>query len=353
MSQRTLSGLLAAPLLVAMWLFVMLSPLPYVTYRPGPTVDILAEQEGKEIVEVSGHQAYYEDGAEGGELRLTTIYVDQPEEDVNLVELMEAWLDDDSAVYPREAVYAPDETDEDKDVESSVQMVSSQDAAIATALKELDYDVEEVVEILHVSKDMPADGKLEVRDVLLRVGDTPIREVQDVVDAVEATRPGQPLPFVVRRDGKELTVEVTPREVDGNPRVGISPGPGFTFPFEVNVDVGDNIGGPSAGLMFSLAIYDTLTPGSLTGGHVVAGSGTIDADGKVGPIGGVQQKIAGAEQAQSELFLMAADNCADAAGVDPGDMLLVSVTTMHEAREAIETWVDDPDATLPTCEDET
>ena len=110
---------------------------------------------------------------------------------------------------------------------------------------------------------------------------------------------GQPLTFVVRRKGTEVSVDVTPREVDGDKRIGITPGPGFTFPFDVSVDIGDNIGGPSAGLMFSLAIYDTLTPGSLTGGEVVAGSGTIDSDGKTGPIGGIAQKIAGAEAADA------------------------------------------------------
>ncbi len=157
--------------------------------------------------------------------------------------------------------------------------------------------------------------------------------------------------FLVRRDGKPVTVVVKPRVVDGDLRVGVTSGPGFIFPFQVSVDIPEDIGGPSAGLMFSLAIYDTLTPGSLTGGQIVAGTGTIDATGKVGPIGGIQQKVVAARQSGAELFLVPADNCADATGAPNEGMRLVKATTMHEARQSIAAWVKDPDATLPTCEE--
>ncbi len=347
MSQRTIAGLAAVSLLLGLVAVVATQPLAYVTYRPGPTVDILASRDGNEIVQVSGHEVYRDDG----ELRLTTIYVDQPQERVTLARLLSAWVNTDEAVYPRSAVYAPNETDKSSDAESAVQMVSSQDAAIATALRELGYDVQPEVEVLYVEKKLPADGKLKVRDILLKVGDTEIATPQDVVKAVDGAPVDQPLTFLVRRAGKEVSVEVEPRLVEGDKRIGITPGNGFTFPFDVSVDIGDAIGGPSAGLMFSLAIYDTLTPGSLTGGAVVAGSGTIDADGNTGPIGGIQQKIAGAEAADAKLFLVAAGNCPDTIGLDTGDMRLVKATTMHDAVNAITSWVSDPDADLPTCED--
>lgn len=347
MSQRTLAAMLAVPLLIGLFVVVGTQPLPYVTYRPGPTVDILAARDGKEIVEVSGHKAYRDDG----ELRMTTIYVDQPQDDVTLEELLRAWIDPKEAVYPYESVYAPEDTDESSDAESAVQMVSSQDSAIATALTELGYDVEPEIEVLHVDKDLPADGKLKVRDILLSVGGTEINSAEDVVTAVDKAPAGQPLTFVVRRKGQAVTASITPREVDGDKRIGITPGPGFTFPFDVSVDIGENIGGPSAGLMFSLAIYDTLTPGSLTGGAVIAGTGEINADGTTGRIGGIQQKIAGAEAAGASLFMVPVGNCPDTTDLDPGDMRLVRVDTMHDAVEAITTWVDDHDAALPTCED--
>lgn len=347
MSQRTLAAILAVPLLLGLLTVVTTQPLPYVTYRPGPTVDILAAPDGEEYVEVTGAETYRDDG----ELRLTTIYVDQPQERVSLEQLMRAWIDPKQAVYPYDSVYGPDETDESNDAESAVQMVSSQDAAVATALTELGYDVEPETEVLFVEEDLPADGVLRVGDTLLEVGGQDIDSAQDVVEAVDAAPKGQPIEFRLRRQGQELTRAVRPREIDGDWRVGITPGPGFTFPFDVTVDVGGDIGGPSAGLMFSLAIYDTLTPGSLTGGEVVAGSGTIDAEGRVGPIGGVQQKIAGARDAGAKLFLVAAPNCSSATGFDTGDLRLVRVETMHDAIESITSWVDDPDAALPTCED--
>ncbi len=347
MSQRTLAAMLAVPLLIGLFVVVGTQPLPYVTYRPGPTVDILAARDGKEIVEVSGHKTYRDDG----ELRMTTIYVDQPQDDVTLEELLRAWVDPKEAVYPYDAVYAPDETDESSDAESAVQMVSSQDSAVATALTELGYDVEPEIEVLHVEKKLPADGKLKVRDILLSVGGTAINSAEDVVKAVDEAPLGQPLTFVVRRKGQAVTASVTPREVDGDTRIGITPGPGFTFPFDVSVNIGENIGGPSAGLMFSLAIYDTLTPGSLSGGEVIAGTGEINPDGTTGPIGGIAQKIAGAEAAGARLFMVPVDNCSDTTDLDPGDMRLVKVETMHDAVEAISAWADDHEAALPTCED--
>ena len=347
MSQRTRAGLLALCLLAVLWGTALLVPLPYVTYYPGPTVDILATNDGEETVQVNGHKAYYDDG----ELRMTTVYVSTPQEHVTLPDLLRAYFDPDAAVWPRSSVYAPDETDESNDRESAVAMVSSQDTAVAAALTELGEKVDPIVEVLDVTPGLPADGKLEVRDVLLEVGGTKITGAQDVVDAVDRAKAGQPIRFVVRRGEKEVTTDITPRKVGDDLRVGITPGVGFDFPYRVSVDIADNIGGPSAGLMMSLAIYDTLTPGSVTDGFDIAGTGTITPSGEVGPIGGIQQKIAAARDAGADLFLVPADNCDGIGGVDPGDMRLAKATTMHDAVETLSTWVDDPNAPLPSCED--
>ncbi len=302
---------------------------------------------GEETVQVTGHKSYYDDG----ELRMTTIFVSQPEESVTLPELLRAYFSPDAAVWPRSAVYAPEETDESSDRESVGAMVSSQDTAVAAALTELGEKINPVVDIVDITPGMPAEGKLEVRDVLVRVGGTAISEAQDVVDAIEGAPKGDPVPFVVRRAGKQLTVDVTPRTVDGNYRVGFTPGVGFDFPYRVNVNIPERIGGPSAGLMMSLAIFDTLTPGSLTDGAAIAGTGTITPSGKVGPIGGIQQKIVGARDAGAELFFVPADNCDGFGGVDTGDMRLAKATTMHRAVETVAAWVADHDAPLPSCKD--
>ncbi|NYG55270.1 YlbL family protein [Nocardioides perillae] len=347
-SQRTVAGLVAVPLLLVLWLAAALLPVPFVTYEPGLTLDVLASDDGRERIQVQGARTYRTDG----ELRMTTVYVTQPRARVNLFSAMGAWLDDERAVYPYDAVYDEDETAEETRRESSVQMVSSQDAATAAALRELGYDVTPVVEVLNVTEGLPAEGRLQVRDVIEAVDGQEISSAEQVGQVVRAAGAGTPVEFEVRRDGRERTVTVEPEATEDGPLVGILPGPGYRFPFQVDVEVPDSIGGPSAGLMFSLAIYDTLTPGSLTGGRVVAGTGTVDAQGDVGPIGGIAQKIPAARDAGAGLFLVPPDNCAEALRAPRGDVRLVRAETMHDARLAIEAWVEDPDAELPACTEE-
>lgn len=347
MTQRTMAGLLALVLLVGLWAYALTTPVRYVTYHPGLTVDVLGEGDrGDEIVQINGQKTY----RDGGQLRMTTVYRTQPEAEVNIFEAMEAWLDPDAALYPYDAVYRPDETKEEAETESAVMMVSSQDSATAVALRELGHEVKQVVEVLNVGTDVPAEGKLKVRDIIRAVNGKTITSSQDIVDIVEATKPGESLTFSITRKKIDNDVRVTPKLIDGKPRVGITPGPGFEFPFDVTVGIDPTIGGPSAGLLFSLAIYDTLTPGSLTGDAIVAGTGTIDSDGKVGPIGGIQQKIAASRDADAALFLVPPDNCADVVGLDDPGLRLVRAETMHKAVKAIKAWVEDHDAKLPTCE---
>jgi PDZ domain-containing protein len=345
MTQRIWAGLIALPLLVALWVAAILTPLPYVTYAPGLTVDVLGAPDGRETIQVSGHKTYRTDG----ELRMTTVFVTQPDAKLNLFNVMGRWFRSDDAVYPYGAVYQEGESDAQNKVEGQIQMVSSQDAAIAVALTELGIDYDPAVRVFGVDEGTPAEGVLEVGDLILAVDGKPVATTDDVRQAVEDAGADQPVTLRVLSKGKERTVRITPDEVDGAPRLGVRLLPAYHFPFDVSVDIDPGIGGPSAGLMFSLGIYDTLTPGSLTGGHVVAGTGTMDPSGKVGPIGGIQQKIAGARDAGAELFLVPPDNCAEALGADNGDMRLVRADTMHDAVQAVEAWVDDPDAELPTC----
>ncbi len=346
MSRRTRTTLVVLPILLALWATAFLLPLPYVTYSPGPTVDVLGAKKGEEYISVEGRETFRDDG----ELRMTTVYVTFPDGRVSLFDAARAWLDPDRAVVPREAVYAKDETRESAEQESAVQMVSSQDVAIAAALSELGVDVDAVIEVLSVVKDQPADGKLEIRDVLTAANGEALTSTQQIVDAVQATPKGGSISFDILRDGKAQTVKITPKTIDGVQRIGIVPGPGYSFPYEINVDIGDDIGGPSAGLIFALGIYDTLTPGSMTDGKVVAGTGTITQEGQVGPIGGIQQKIAAARDEGAEIFLVPSANCAEALGASNGDMELVKAESLHDARLALEEWVEDPDASLPTCE---
>lgn len=348
MSQRTLAALLAVPLVLAMLVAAAFTELPYATYAPGPTVDVLDQPNGSETIAVRGVKTYRDQG----QLRLTTVSVSPVGERLSLPELMSAWWSDDRAVYPYDYVHPEDVTPEEDERQGAVSMVTSQDVAIANALRALDYDVEPTLQVAFVVPDSPADGVLEVRDVLLRVNGQEITDPEEMVATIQGTEPGEQVTFVLERDGERRTVSVTPREEDGVVRVGFTPGQGFRYPFPVSVNIDPDIGGPSAGMVFALGIYDTLTEGSLTGGRAVAGTGTIDLDGAVGPIGGIQQKIAGAERDGAELFLVPADNCADAAQVDDGAPRLVRVETFEDALESVQAWAEDPDADLPTCEED-
>ncbi|MFS3128521.1 PDZ domain-containing protein [Nocardioides sp. Bht2] len=349
MSRRSLATVIAVPLMVGLWLAAALIPVPYVTSRPGLTVDVLAEAQGREIIEVEGHRTYYD----GGELRMTTVASDGAEDNVSLFSAIRAWLSDDEAVQPFDSVYQRGETNKQNREQAHQDMVTSQDVAVAVALKELGYKVPIGVKVSGLSEDSPSEGKLQVGDELIQVGETKVTDPDVLLAAVKKATAGKPLPVVVKRDGKRVEVEVTPKKItdsDGERVVlGISIGTGFVFPFDVQVNINPAIGGPSAGLIFSLAIYDTLTEGSMTGGRNIAGTGALDVDGTVEPIGGIQQKIAGARDSGSELFLVPADNCDEAIGADNGDMRLAKVATWRDAYNAIEAFAANRDAKLPSC----
>jgi len=345
-TQRMIAAVAAVPLVLALVVVAWVKPLPFATYGPGPTLDVLGSVDGKEIVQVSGHKTYRDQG----QLRMVTVSVSRPRTKQSMWELVTTWLNRSDAVYPYSAVYPDDQTQEQSKQEGQVEMSTSQQSAEVAALSELGYDMTpKGLEVGAITPGSPADGALDVGDRFVSVGGKAVTAPQDIVDAIQAAPGTGAVPIVVERDAKQETVQVTPTDVDGTKKIGVTISPSYDFPFGVSVDVDPNIGGPSAGLMFSLAIYDTLTPGSLTGDKVVAGTGTIDTDGTVGPIGGIQQKIVGAREAGAQLFLVPKDNCEDVAGAHHGDMRLVEATTMHEARKAIETWVKNPKATLPTC----
>jgi Lon-like protease len=348
MSRRTLAIVIAVPLTALLLIAALVLPIPYVLYQPGTTVDVLSTAGGEERIQVTGHKAYYDDG----ELRMVTIYVTNPGDEISLGTALWGWVSRDDAVRPYASVYGDDETAKENDQESAYQMATSQDVAIAVAMKALGYDVPSVPVVSPIEKGLPADGKLQPGDHLVTIGGKKISAWADVVESISTSEAGKPLTFVVDRNGTRTTVVVTPQTIDGRTRVGISEAYDYKFPFDVRINIDENIGGPSAGLMFSLSIYDTLTPGSLTGGHIIAGTGEIRPDGSVGPIGGVQQKIAAARDAKAELFLVPAANCDEAVDAPKDDVRLARVETMQQAKDVVEKFAADPDAVLPTCEDE-
>ncbi len=352
MTQRWIAFAFALPLTLLLLVLAAFVPLPYSVYSPGPTFDILAKDANEaEIIQVAGHQVYRDDG----EIRFTTVRSTARDDQQSLFQALGAWFDSDRAVIPYDIAHPPDQTAEDEEREGAVSMITSQDTAIAVAMRELGYEVpSDAVQVAHVDENGAAFGKLRVRDKFLEVDGVPVKTGEEIVEAVEQHGAGDPVELMIERDRRKLTVEIEPRlvEVQGEdqkqPRIGISLGTGYDFPFEVSIKVDPSIGGPSAGLMFSLAIYDTLTPGSLTDGEIIAGTGELAEDGKVGPIGGIEQKIAAAEDAGAELFFVPKDNCDDVKDLDP-DLTMVRATSMHEALQALESWDKDRDAELPSC----
>lgn len=350
MTRRALATMLVFGLLVVLVAVAVFAPVPYVTMSPGPTVNVLGRPDGKPIIDVSGHQTY----AAKGQLRLVTVSVTNPTAQISLVDAVTAWFDPNRAVYPRDVIYPPQQTAQDAERQSSVEMVDSQDTAIAAALTELGYHLSTQVEVLSVTKGSPADGKLKVHDKILRVNGRAMKNAGQVSGAIQRTGAGRPASFVVRRGHATEHLRITPNAAPQGPKkalIGITVGTGYDFPFDVSVRLGEDIGGPSAGLMFSLGVYDTLTPGSLTGGTVVAGTGTIDREGHVGPIGGIQQKIVGAARAGAKVFFVPPGNCSAArhADVAKDQIRLVKAPTMHSAVQSLKTYRRNSHARLPSC----
>lgn len=349
MTQRWIAFAFAAPLTVVLLVAVLLAPLPYSVYSPGPTFDVLGKDVNEsEIIQVVGHKSYRDDG----QIRFTTVSASPLGEKERLFTALEAWIDPHRAVIPYDIAHPEDQTAKDEERQGQVSMITSQGTAIANAMRELGYKVPTGIQVAYVDKDGTAFGKLRVRDKILEVDGARLKDAQQLVDTIQKHGPGDPVALLIERNHKRLTVDVEPEEtvVDGDKamRIGITPGLGYDFPFDVTIQVDPSIGGPSAGLMFSLAVYDTLTPGSLTDGETIAGTGELFDDGAVGPIGGIAQKIAGAEDAGAELFFVPKDNCDDVQGIDT-DMELVKATTMHGAVASLKAWDADRDADLPRC----
>ncbi len=350
MSRRSVASLLAVGMLLGLFVVAVREPVPYVTVSPGPTVDVLGESGDKPIVQVRGHKTY----PTSGQLRLTTVSVTNPDARTTLAEALAGWVRPDVAVLPYTAMYPDAGTAEQEKAESAAQMVGSQDTAVAAALVELGYDLPTYAEVIGITPGGASDGVLEARDRILSLDGRPIDSTDQVFAALADVRPGDTVSGTVRREGKTVPFKVTTTAApDDKSRalLGILLGEGYQFPFDVRVRLDDTIGGPSAGLMFALSVYDTLTPGALTQGEVVAGTGTIAADGSVGPIGGIRQKIVGAERAGATLFFVPPDNCDSAvlAPVDDDEISLVRAPTLHSALASLRKHTQDPSADLPRC----
>ncbi|ATG55263.1 hypothetical protein CFK41_11185 [Brachybacterium ginsengisoli] len=327
-----------------------LLPVPYVIERPGPAIDVLGDYEDEQILAIDGAETHPTDGA----LMMTTVSVDGgPGYRVTPTEVVAAWFDSSKMVLPREAVFPEDQTKEQTTLVNSAAMSTSQQGAVAVALDELGIDYQDVVMIAGVESGGAAEDVLKGGDVIVSVDGETAADVAGYQRLIEKVPAGEKVPMTVRRDGEEVQLEVPTKEEDGVARMGVVLAAGHEFPMDVDISVG-GIGGPSAGMIFSLSVYDELTPGALTGGHRIAGTGTISDDGEVGPIGGIRQKMVGAADSEAEYFLAPSANCDEVVGNEPDGLDVVAVSTFADALTATETIADTGSTEgLPTCEDVT
>lgn len=321
-------------------------PVPYVIESPGPTYNTLGESLGKPVISITGRDTY----PAKGHLDLTTVYVDGgPNGPVSILDVFSAWLAPSRAVHPVELIYPTGTTREEAEEQSSVAMTTSQENAVASALKELEIPFGQQLQAAALSDGSASAGKVEPGDILKTINGKDITSLAVVQEELAAGR-GAPATVVVERGGQPVTETITPK-VNGEGRfiLGVMLKYLFTFPFTVDISL-EKVGGPSAGLMFSLGIIDTVTPGDLTGGKHIAGTGTISPDGLVGPIGGIEQKLQGARAGGATMFLAPAANCQEVAGQVPDGLQVVRVENLAEARAAVERAGSGQDTSgLPAC----
>jgi PDZ domain-containing protein len=330
MRRRGVTVILGALITALLAIGVMAAPLPYVVLKPGPTVNTLGSDNGKEVIHVTKAST----STSAGQLRLTTVGV-QPK--VELIWAIRGWFSKEQAVVPRDLIYPPNRTEKQVEEQNQQEFKTSQTSAETVALRELGYPVETVVTAVVASG--PSAGKLSKDDVITSVDGTAVTSASMLTSLVQGKKAGTTLTIGYTRAGKAGTVQITTKadKAGDPPRIGVQIEQEQPHPFTLSIDL-DEIGGPSAGLMFTLGIIDKLRPADLTGGKIIAGTGTIDDEGNVGPIGGIPQKLVGAEQAGAQLFLVPKDNCAEAVKNAVPGLAMAEVATVDDALTALHTF---------------
>jgi PDZ domain-containing protein len=346
----------SAAAIVVVFLGILLGVLgsliqvPYAVMRPGPISNVLgttthSDRSSADLIVINGHENFPTTGS----LDFTTVRINGgPGYPVNVWSVVGAWIDPRQDVYPVDAIYPPQQTQEQVQQENQAEMVDSQQEATAVALRAAGVPVTEKVSIASVSVDAPSGTAFQAGDVLVSIGGTEITSADAARKAIQQATPGSTLDVVVDRGGSKIALKPKTGASGGRTVLGVVLKIDFQFPFSVSIDAG-NVGGPSAGLMFSLGIYDKLTNGSLTGGRNIAGTGTINSAGAVGPIGGIRQKLVGAKEGGATYFLAPADNCEEVRGAVPDGLQAVKVATFDEAKTAVDKIAAGDTKGLPAC----
>ena len=299
--------------------------VPYFAIAPGPVEEVA------DLISVEDVPVY----ATNGDLFLLTVGL----REVNVFEFVEAELDPRVDLVGRDVIRPPGVTQEQQTRTNLQAMDQSIDAAVYVALTRLGYEVGftgQGVAILEVVADTPADGVLQVGDVITRIEGTPVATSDDASNEIRSHAIGDTISLVGTRNGEPLSVSITlaPHpEVEGAPMVGVvldTVNLDLDLPIDLQVD-SRNIGGPSAGMMYAITVLDLLTEDDLTKGHRIAGTGTISLDETVGAIGGVRQKVFAARSVGAEYILVPTDNYDEALTAAGKDIEVVAVATLQDA----------------------
>lgn len=322
---RTL--LVGGVLFLVLFVLALTMPVPYVILSPGPTYNTLGtDDSGNTIIVINGTATK----TTTGHLNLTTVNVSTQQ--LTAFAALDGWLLHDEVVVPKSSIYPPGKSQKQVDSQNIKEFAQSQDSATAAAFCELGYA--KGFGVITVDPKGPSHGVLEPGDKLLTLDGRSISSTTAITTVLESQQPATTVKVAVTRAGKPatLSVRLTAPPQDGKgARLGITVADGCLAPFEVDLGLGNQIGGPSAGLMFALGIMDKVGKVDLTKGMFIAGTGTIDTEGKVGPIGGIALKMIAARHKGAKVFLAPADNCSDVQGAIPKGLEVVKVDTLHSA----------------------
>ena len=320
-------------------------PSPFVILSPGNPQNILGS-----AITITGTKSY----PTTGKLSVTSVMVTDPDSYITGFDVLYGWFDKNRAVLPRVEVYPEGESAADSMKNGAEEMSGSQTNATAAALNYLGYKSTSKLVITEVNDQTNANKLLYKSDIVLSVDDKKFESASEIMRYLDQKKPGDLVSIKVLRSEREIItkqIKLSARD-DGSAFIGVNIQQNFNFPFQVKIQLAET-GGPSGGLVFALGVVEKLTPADLIRGRNIAGTGTITADGQVGPIGGIAEKIIGAKKDGVKIFLAPIENCTDIKNKDQltnsgskNDMKIVPVATLTEAISVLNLPAD---TTYPSC----
>lgn len=326
-------------------------PAPYVIDKAGPTYDTLGsvkiDDTSLDMILISGTDTF----ESSGELLMTTVTrLGNPETLPGWLEVVQGWVDPSRSVIPVDVAFPPGTSLEDSRRAAQLDMDNSQQDAVAAALDHVGIPFASSLVVSKALEGGPSEGVLLPGDIIRSANGSEVNSVAELRQVIAESGATRPVKISVSRDQQRLDIEVIPRMSEGLekvPMIGILISRSYDFPIEVEIAL-ENVGGPSAGLMFTLGIVEKLTENEITRGQIVAGTGTINAEGEIGPVGGIRHKMLGAKQDGAVWFLAPEGNCPDLIGFIPDNLQVVPVSSVSGAIRALESLSNGE--TLDLCE---